>query len=48
MKVDAEDGNSPYITPPLGFPFMGRLYERVFVSGSVRLSPEGSGSDEVR
>lgn len=32
LKMDAEDGNSPYITPPMGFPFMGRLYERVYVS----------------
>nr|XP_040035340.1 fibrillin-1 isoform X2 [Gasterosteus aculeatus aculeatus] len=32
LKMDAEDGNSPYITPPMGFPFMGRLYERVYFS----------------
>ena len=32
VKVAIADGNSPYITPPNGFPFMGKLYDRVFVS----------------
>lgn len=32
VKLDTEDGNSPYITPPLGFPFMGKLYDRIYVS----------------
>ncbi|CAB1443899.1 unnamed protein product [Pleuronectes platessa] len=32
VKVDTEDGNSPYITPPMGFPFMGKLYDRVYFS----------------
>lgn len=32
IKMDTEDGNSPYITPPMGFPFMGKLYDRVYVS----------------
>ena len=32
MEVSSEDGNSPFITPPLGLPFMGKLYNRVFVS----------------
>jgi len=32
MKIDTEDGNSPYITPPMGFPFMGKMYDRVYVS----------------
>ncbi|KAF7656117.1 hypothetical protein LDENG_00046100 [Lucifuga dentata] len=26
------DGNSPYITPPMGFHFMGKLYDRVYFS----------------
>ncbi len=30
--MDTGDGNSPYITPPMGFPFMGKLYDRVYVS----------------
>lgn len=30
-KTEA-DANSPYITPPAGFPFMGKIYERLFVS----------------
>jgi len=32
LPITVADGNSPYITPPAGFPFMGRLYERLFVS----------------
>ncbi|XP_039995971.1 uncharacterized protein si:ch73-105b23.6 isoform X4 [Xiphias gladius] len=32
VQVDTEDGNSPYITPPMGFPFMGKLYDRVYFS----------------
>ncbi|XP_044070958.1 mucin-like protein isoform X2 [Siniperca chuatsi] len=32
VKMDTEDGNSPYITPPMGFPFMGKLYDRVYFS----------------
>lgn len=32
VEVDVADGNSPYITPPMGFPFMGKLYHRVYVS----------------
>ena len=32
VEVNSEDGNSPYITPPMGLPFIGKLYSRVFVS----------------
>ncbi|XP_027863737.1 mucin-like protein isoform X2 [Xiphophorus couchianus] len=32
VKIEAEDGNSPFITPKAGFPFMGKLYDRVFFS----------------
>ncbi|KAI3362951.1 hypothetical protein L3Q82_011622, partial [Scortum barcoo] len=32
VKMDTEDGNSPYITPPMGFPFLGKLYDRVYFS----------------
>ncbi|KAM8858714.1 uncharacterized protein AB9W97_019143 [Spinachia spinachia] len=32
LRIDAEDGNSPYITPPMGLPFMGKLYDRVYFS----------------
>ncbi|KAF3708555.1 Fibrillin-2 Fibrillin-2 C-terminal peptide [Channa argus] len=32
VKMDSEDGNSPYITPPMGFPFKGKMYERVYFS----------------
>lgn len=32
VKIDTEDGNSPYITPPLGYPFLGKLYYRIYVS----------------
>ncbi|XP_056128438.1 uncharacterized protein si:ch73-105b23.6 isoform X2 [Rhinichthys klamathensis goyatoka] len=32
LPITVADGNSPYITPPAGFPFMGRLYERLFFS----------------
>uniref|UniRef100_A0A3Q1BQA9 Uncharacterized protein n=1 Tax=Amphiprion ocellaris TaxID=80972 RepID=A0A3Q1BQA9_AMPOC len=32
VKIDAEDGNSPYIIPPIGFPFLGKLYYRIFFS----------------
>lgn len=32
VKIDSEDGNSPYISPPTGFPFMGKTFDRVFVS----------------
>ncbi|CAJ1066921.1 fibrillin-1 [Xyrichtys novacula] len=32
VQVDAEDGNSPYINPPMGFPFLGKLYDRVYFS----------------
>ncbi|XP_038816074.1 uncharacterized protein si:ch73-105b23.6 [Salvelinus namaycush] len=30
--LDTKDGNSPYITPPMGFPFVGKLYDRVYFS----------------
>ncbi|XP_071007532.1 mucin-4 [Oncorhynchus clarkii lewisi] len=30
--LDTKDGNSPYITPPMGFPFIGKLYDRVYFS----------------
>lgn len=32
VEVTTADVNSPYITPPMGFPFMGKLYDRVYVS----------------
>ncbi|XP_073669018.1 uncharacterized protein [Paramisgurnus dabryanus] len=32
LPMTAADGNSPYITPPTGFPFMGKLYDRLFFS----------------
>ncbi|XP_029962393.1 fibrillin-1 [Salarias fasciatus] len=32
VKIEAEDGNSPYIFPPMGFPFIGKLYTRVYFS----------------
>ncbi|KAF6735252.1 Fibrillin-1 [Oryzias melastigma] len=32
VKIDSEDGNSPYISPPTGFPFMGKTFDRVFFS----------------
>lgn len=32
LPMTVADGNSPYITPPTGFPLMGTLYDRLFVS----------------
>ncbi|KAI7806067.1 hypothetical protein IRJ41_025875, partial [Triplophysa rosa] len=32
LLLTVPDGNSPYITPPTGFPFMGMLYDRLFFS----------------
>lgn len=32
VQINTEDGNSPYITPPMDFPFMGKLYDRIYVS----------------
>ncbi|XP_008274757.1 fibrillin-1 [Stegastes partitus] len=32
VKIDTEDGNSPYIIPPIGFPFLGKLYDRIYFS----------------
>ena len=32
VHFDTEDGTSAYITPPTGFPFMGTMYDRVYVS----------------
>lgn len=32
VQINTEDGNSPYITPPIDFPFMGKLYDRIYVS----------------
>lgn len=32
VQINTEDGNSPYITPPIDFPFMGKLYNRIYVS----------------
>ncbi|XP_028325377.1 fibrillin-1 isoform X2 [Gouania willdenowi] len=32
IMIDTEDGNSPYIFPPMGFPFMGKMYNRVYFS----------------
>lgn len=32
LPMSTADGNSPYIIPPVGFSFMGKLYERLFVS----------------
>lgn len=35
VQINSEDGNSPYITPPVDFPFMGKLYDRIYVSPSL-------------
>lgn len=35
LPISTADENSPYITPPVGFSFMGKLYERLFVSLQV-------------
>lgn len=35
LPMSKADGNSPYFTPPVGFSFMGKLYERLFVSMQV-------------
>ncbi|XP_026791522.3 mucin-like protein isoform X2 [Pangasianodon hypophthalmus] len=32
LPMSTADGNSPYIIPPVGFLFMGKLYERLFFS----------------
>uniref|UniRef100_A0A8C9VN11 EGF-like domain-containing protein n=1 Tax=Scleropages formosus TaxID=113540 RepID=A0A8C9VN11_SCLFO len=32
VKPDGADTNSPYISPPLGFPFFGKLFDRLYVS----------------
>lgn len=32
VQINTEDGNSPYITPPIDFPFMEKLYDRIYVS----------------
>ncbi|KAL6487444.1 hypothetical protein MHYP_G00040700 [Metynnis hypsauchen] len=32
LPMSMADGNSPYITPPVGFPFIGKLYDRLFFS----------------
>ncbi|XP_052007696.1 mucin-like protein isoform X2 [Xyrauchen texanus] len=32
LPLTVADGNSPYITPPTGFPFLGKLYDRLFFS----------------
>ncbi|XP_067277091.1 uncharacterized protein si:ch73-105b23.6 [Pseudorasbora parva] len=32
LPITVADGNSPYIIPPAGFPFMGKLYDRLFFS----------------
>nr|XP_057916324.1 fibrillin-3 isoform X3 [Doryrhamphus excisus] len=32
INMDMEDGTSPYIKPPMGFPFMGKLYDRIYFS----------------
>ncbi|XP_048126330.1 fibrillin-1 [Alosa alosa] len=39
VSITTADGNSPYISPPMGFPFMGKLYDRLYFSdnGLVQL-----------
>ncbi|XP_076141885.1 uncharacterized protein LOC143124336 isoform X2 [Alosa pseudoharengus] len=39
VPITAADGNSPYISPPMGFPFMGKQYDRLYFSdnGLVQL-----------
>ncbi|XP_057703561.1 fibrillin-3 [Corythoichthys intestinalis] len=32
IHMDTKDGNSPYILPPIGFPFMGKLCDRIYFS----------------
>lgn len=32
VSISTADGHSPYITLPVGFSFMGNIYERLFVS----------------
>ncbi|KPP79189.1 hypothetical protein Z043_101243, partial [Scleropages formosus] len=32
VKPDGADTNSPYISPPLGFPFFGKLFDRLYFS----------------
>lgn len=31
VQMDSEDGSSPYIWPPMGFPFMGKSYDKISV-----------------
>ncbi|XP_046733182.1 mucin-like protein [Silurus meridionalis] len=40
------DGNSPYIISPKGFPFMGRVYERIFFSDNGLVQFQTADSNE--
>ncbi|CAL8362156.1 unnamed protein product [Boreogadus saida] len=48
VEVSSEDGNSPFITPPLGLPFMGKLYNRVFFSDNGLVQFQSVSQNEQR
>ncbi|XP_075903434.1 uncharacterized protein LOC142902350 [Nelusetta ayraudi] len=46
VQIDKEDGNSPYITPPLGFPFLGKLYDRIYFSDNGLVQFQSAAENE--
>ncbi|KAI5108251.1 fibrillin-2 isoform X1, partial [Silurus meridionalis] len=46
LSMLTADGNSPYIISPKGFPFMGRVYERIFFSDNGLVQFQTADSNE--
>ncbi|XP_034040284.1 fibrillin-2 [Thalassophryne amazonica] len=46
VKVDTEDGNSPYISPSMGIPVFGKLHDRVYFSDNGLIQFQTSTENE--
>ncbi|KAG9344479.1 hypothetical protein JZ751_011149 [Albula glossodonta] len=46
MKATGADGNSPYISPPMGFPFLGKTYDRLYFSDNGLVQFQSASENE--
>ncbi|XP_051936932.1 fibrillin-1 isoform X2 [Hippocampus zosterae] len=46
IHMDTQDGTSPYIKPPIGFPFMGKLSDRIYFSDNGLVQFQSAAENE--
>ncbi|XP_049591742.1 fibrillin-2 isoform X1 [Syngnathus scovelli] len=46
IHTETQDVNSPYIKPPIGFPFMGKLYDRIYFSDNGLVQFQSAAENE--